>query len=72
VSGRLSTEPLRVDPEHTAGPIWLDDWTSIVVRLGALVAWVLVSRRHPDRETTLLRDPPAPGSDEESAPQIAR
>jgi prolipoprotein diacylglyceryl transferase len=71
-TGRFWIELLRIDPAHKFGPFRLNDWTSIAVWLGALVAWVLVSRRHPDRETTLLRDPPAPGGDEERAPEIAR
>jgi prolipoprotein diacylglyceryltransferase len=71
-SGRLWIELMRIDPAHTIGPFRLNVWTSIVVGLGALVAFVLVSRRHPDRETTLLRDPPAAQGDEESAPEASR
>ncbi|HEX5331772.1 MAG TPA: prolipoprotein diacylglyceryl transferase [Cellulomonas sp.] len=71
-SGRLWIEVLRIDPAHTIGPFRLNVWTSIVVGLGALVAFVVVSRRHHDRETTLLRDPPAAQGDEETAPEATR
>jgi prolipoprotein diacylglyceryl transferase len=71
-SGRLWIELLRIDPAHTIGPFRLNVWTSIVVGLGALVAFLLISRRHHDRETTLLRDPPAVQGDEETAPEVTR
>ncbi|CAN5423936.1 prolipoprotein diacylglyceryl transferase [soil metagenome] len=71
-SGRLWIELLRIDPAHTIGPFRLNVWTSIVVGLGALVAFVVVSRRHHGRETTLLRDPPAAQGDEETAPEATR
>jgi prolipoprotein diacylglyceryl transferase len=71
-SGRLWIELMRIDPAHTIGPFRLNVWTSIVVGLGALVAFIVVSRRHPDRETTLLRDPPAAQGDEGSAPEASR
>ena len=71
-SGRLWIELMRIDPAHTIGPFRLNVWTSIVVGLGALVAFILVSRRHHGRETTLLRDPPAAQGDEETAPEPTR
>jgi len=71
-SGRLWIELLRIDPANTIGPFRLNVWTSIVVGLGALVAFVVLSRRHDGRETTLLRDPPATQSDEETAPEATR
>ena len=71
-SGRLWIELMRIDPAHTIGPFRLNVWTSIVVGLGALVAFVVISRRHHDRETTLLRDPPAAQSDEATAPEATR
>ena len=71
-SGRLWIELMRIDPAHTIGPFRLNVWTSIVVGLGALVAFVVVSRRHHDRETTLLRDPPAAQGDDEAAPEATR
>ena len=59
-TGRLWIEWLRIDPATMIGPFRLNVWTSIVVGLGALVAFVVLSRRHPHREATLRRDPSAP------------
>ncbi|HRA51665.1 prolipoprotein diacylglyceryl transferase family protein, partial [Actinotalea sp.] len=53
-TGRLWIELLRIDPAHTIAGLRLNVWTSILVGLGALVAFVLVGRRHPGRETTVL------------------
>ncbi|MGV8978626.1 MAG: prolipoprotein diacylglyceryl transferase [Cellulomonas sp.] len=69
-SGRLWIELLRIDPAHYIGPFRLNVWTSIVVGLGALVAFILISRRHHDRETTLLRNPPDVQGDEDTAPEV--
>ncbi len=71
-AGRLWIELLRIDPAETIGPFRLNVWTSIIVGLGALVAFVVVGRRHPGRETTLLLDPPAPQEHEESSPTTDR
>jgi len=58
-TGRLWIEALRIDPAQMIGPFRLNVWTSIIVGVGALVAFVLVGRRHPGRETTpLLRESP--------------
>lgn len=48
--GRLWIEMLRIDPAETVLGLRLNVWTSILVGLGALVAFVLVGRRHPGRE----------------------
>ena len=69
--GRLWIEALRIDPAHMIGPFRLNVWTSIVVGLGALVAFIVLSRRHPARETSLLRKPPQPPESEESSPDSA-
>jgi len=53
-TGRLWIEALRIDPAQMIGPFRLNVWTSIIVGLGALVAFVVVGRRHPGRETTTL------------------
>ena len=55
--GRGWIEALRIDPANMIGPFRLNVWTSIVVGLIALVAFVLVGRRHPGRETELRRAP---------------
>jgi prolipoprotein diacylglyceryl transferase len=53
-TGRLWIELVRIDPAHTVLGLRINVWTSIIVGLGALVAFVVVGRRHPGRETTTL------------------
>lgn len=60
-TGRLWIELLRIDPAETVLGLRLNVWTSILVGLGALVAFVWVGRRHPGRETSVLRE--APGAE---------
>ena len=56
--GRVWIEALRIDPAETIAGVRLNVWTSIIVGLGALVAFVVVGRRHPEREATVrLREP---------------
>lgn len=57
-TGRLWIEMLRIDPAETVLGLRLNVWTSILVGLGALLAFVLVGRRHPGRETSVV----APGA----------
>ena len=64
--GRGWVEHLRIDEAHHVLGLRLNDWTSILVGLGALVAFVVVGRRHPGRETTVLLAPPASQDDEEA------
>ena len=45
--GRVWIEALRIDPAEMVGPFRLNVWTSLVVGGSALVAFVLVGRRHP-------------------------
>ncbi|MDQ0374824.1 prolipoprotein diacylglyceryl transferase [Cellulomonas humilata] len=71
-SGRLWIEMLRIDPAHEIGGLRINVWTSIIVGLGALVAFVVVGRRHPGRDTTLLLAPPTVQDDEEIATDPAR
>lgn len=63
-AGRVWIEYLRIDTAHTFLGLRLNVWTSILVGLGALVAFVLVGRRHPGRETTVLTGDPAEQADE--------
>lgn len=71
-TGRLWIELLRIDPAHHFLGLRLNVWTSIIVGLGALVAFVVVGRRHPGRDTTLLLAPPTVQDDEENATDPAR
>ncbi|MBO9554417.1 prolipoprotein diacylglyceryl transferase [Cellulomonas sp.] len=71
-TGRLWIELLRIDTAHHILGLRLNVWTSIIVGLGALVAFVVVGRRHPGRDTTLLREPPQAQDDEESTSEPAR
>jgi prolipoprotein diacylglyceryl transferase len=65
-SGRVWIESLRIDPaEHVLG-LRLNVWTSIVLFLCALVAFVVLRRRHPDREAGPELHP-ATGADDEDA-----
>jgi prolipoprotein diacylglyceryl transferase len=45
--GRFFTEYERVDFAHKIGPLRLNDWTSIVVFVGAVVTLVVLNRRRP-------------------------
>jgi prolipoprotein diacylglyceryl transferase len=70
-TGRLWIELLRIDPaEHILG-LRLNVWTSIIVGLGALVAFVVIGRRHAVRETTVLLEP-ATSADEQDAEDRAQ
>jgi prolipoprotein diacylglyceryl transferase len=74
-SGRFWIELLRIDDQastfHILG-LRINVWTSIVAFVGALVAFILVGRRHPGRETTLLLEPPATQDDEDEAADLSR
>lgn len=63
-SGRVWIEMLRIDPAETVLGLRLNVWTSIVVGLGALVAFILVGRRHPGREP----GPQLPSTDDAQTP----
>ena len=71
-TGRLWIEMLRIDPAETVLGLRLNVWTSIVVCLGALVAFVVVGRRNPGRDTTVLLTPPTTQDDEADIPRRAR
>lgn len=68
--GRVWIEALRIDPANMIGPFRLNVWTSILVGLSALVAFVLVGRRHPGRETTLQRRAPADQDQDAEVPDL--
>ena len=58
-TGRLWIEMLRIDQANHILGLRLNVWTAIIVGVGALVAFVVVGRRHPGRE----HDPPAGSPD---------
>ena len=57
-TGRLWIELLRIDLANHILGLRLNVWTAMIVGVGALVAFVVVGRRHPGRDTTLLLEPP--------------
>jgi prolipoprotein diacylglyceryl transferase len=74
-SGRFWIEMLRIDDQATTFHILglrINVWVSIVAFVGALVAFVLVGRRHPGRETTLLLAPPTTQEDEDEGADLNR
>ncbi len=66
--GRVWIEMLRIDPAHTVFGVRLNVWTSVLVLLGALVAFLVVGRRHPGRETMVLAA--APGTEAHQAEPV--
>ena len=66
-AGRLWIELLRIDPAEQILGLRLNVWTSIIVGLGALIAFVVIGRGHPGRESTVLLDPPASQAQEDPA-----
>ena len=71
-AGRLWIELLRIDPAETVLGLRLNVWTSILLGIGALVAFVVVGRRHPGRDTTLLLTPSTTQDDEAESPDRTR
>ncbi|MGV8964832.1 MAG: prolipoprotein diacylglyceryl transferase [Cellulomonas sp.] len=69
-TGRLWIELLRIDPATMVLGLRLNVWTSIVVGLGALLAFVLVGRRHPGREASVLLDPTAAAGTEDTEDRV--
>lgn len=66
-AGRVWIEALRIDPAEMVLGLRLNIWTSILVGLSALVAFVVVGRRHPGREPTVQREATATdGSDQDA------
>ena len=55
--GRGWIEYLRIDHANHILGLRLNDWTSILVFLGALIYFVLSARRHPGREESVFRQP---------------
>lgn len=55
-TGRLWIELMRVDPAEQVLGLRLNVWTSIIVGLTGLIAFVIVGRRHRTREATVYLD----------------
>jgi prolipoprotein diacylglyceryl transferase len=68
-TGRLWVEMLRIDTAHHFFGMRLNVWTALLVGLGALVAFLVVGRLHPGRETTVLREVPPAQLEENPAEQ---
>ncbi|MCG2802204.1 MAG: prolipoprotein diacylglyceryl transferase [Cellulomonas sp.] len=70
-TGRLWVEMLRIDTAHHFFGLRLNVWTALLVGLGALVAFLVVGRLHPGRETTVLREAtPAQLEESPAGPQV--
>ncbi|SOD58533.1 prolipoprotein diacylglyceryl transferase [Streptomyces zhaozhouensis] len=72
--GRFWIEYLRIDEAHEFLGLRLNNWTSIVVFLGAVAYLVVSARRHPGREEAVEPspdDPTAPESAESAEPKDA-
>ncbi|MCL2455274.1 MAG: prolipoprotein diacylglyceryl transferase [Micrococcales bacterium] len=64
-AGRLWIEMLRVDPAEIVLGLRLNVWTAVILGIGALVAFVLLGRRYPEREADVrLRPTPEPHADD--------
>jgi prolipoprotein diacylglyceryl transferase len=59
-AGRGWIEYLRIDPVNHIGPLRLNDWTSLVLFLAALMFFIYSARRHPGREE--YTEPPHDGT----------
>ncbi|MEU4582408.1 prolipoprotein diacylglyceryl transferase [Kitasatospora aureofaciens] len=57
--GRFWTEWLRIDEAHVYFGLRLNDWTSIVVFIGAVAYLVIVGKKRPGREDPASIDPAA-------------
>ncbi|MBI4942207.1 MAG: prolipoprotein diacylglyceryl transferase [Actinobacteria bacterium] len=63
-SGRLWIEALRIDEATKVLGLRINIWTSIIVLVGAIVAFVVVTRRKPGRDGVLVRPVADPSDDE--------
>ena len=63
--GRFWIEDLRVDPANHLLGLRLNDWTSIVVFIGAVTYFVVSARLHPGREVIGQAEEPESTSEEE-------
>ncbi|MCX2969050.1 MULTISPECIES: prolipoprotein diacylglyceryl transferase [Streptomyces] len=66
-AGRFWIEYLRIDQAHEILGLRLNNWTSLVVFLGAVAFFVLSARRRPGRE--LVVEPPPDGAPAAASPE---
>lgn len=66
-TGRGFIESLRIDEAQLIAGLRLNVWTSIVVGVVALIAFLVVGRRHPGRDTTVWLPGRAPEEVEASS-----
>nr|WP_239073372.1 prolipoprotein diacylglyceryl transferase [Sediminihabitans luteus] len=67
--GRVWIEALRIDTAEEILGLRLNVWTSVLVGLGALIAFVIVGRRHPGREETVVLAAKEPETDDAAEPE---
>lgn len=67
-AGRGWIEMLRIDTAHTFGGLRLNVWTSIVMFVVALLAFVVIGRRHPGRDQDVRLTAASPATADEPAP----
>jgi prolipoprotein diacylglyceryl transferase len=70
--GRFWVEDLRVDPANHLLGLRLNDWTAIVVFLGAVTYFVVSARRRPGRELVERGEAPQTSPDEAGSAGEAR
>ncbi|GMA31132.1 prolipoprotein diacylglyceryl transferase [Litorihabitans aurantiacus] len=71
-AGRGVIESLRIDEAQLIAGLRLNVWTSILVGVAALVAFVVVGRRHPGGRTGEAEEIWLPGRAPEPAPESGR
>ncbi|MFD8704205.1 prolipoprotein diacylglyceryl transferase [Kitasatospora sp. NPDC059648] len=69
--GRFWTEWLRIDEAHVYFGLRLNDWTSIVVFIGAVTYFVVVGKKRPGREDPASIDPAAHAEAEQTEEEPA-
>ena len=70
--GRVWIEMLRIDDAELVLGLRLNVWTSILVGVGALIAFIVVGRRHPGREETVSLGAAEPEQADAARPEPGR
>lgn len=70
--GRVWIEMLRIDTAELVLGLRLNVWTSILVGVGALIAFIVIGRRHPGREETVSLDAAEPEQADAARPDPGR